>query len=53
MEDIEWDTLFNLIQKAINLEGLTAEEKGEKIRSEATIRDQDDNLEEFVAQVDM
>ncbi len=49
MNDKEWEKLFDLIEKAINLPGLTAKEKGEEIRSRAKGLYQDVNLEEFIA----
>lgn len=52
MSEHDWDQLFDLVEKAINLEGLTASEKGDKTWEEATARDQEGNLQEFVAQLD-
>jgi hypothetical protein len=49
MTEKEWDQLFDLIEKAINLDGLIADDKSEKIREEAAARSQDGNLNEFAA----
>ena len=52
MSEKEWDQLFNLIQKAINLPKLTAVEKGKEIRRQALWRDQDAYLDEFLAELE-
>lgn len=51
MSEREWDKLFELIEKAVNLDGLSASEKGELIRDEANKRSQEGNLDEFVSEV--
>lgn len=50
MNENEWDDLFDLISKAVDLPGLTAAEKGKEIRKQAGLRDQLVNLDEFIAQ---
>ena len=46
----EWDRLFELMEKATNLPGLSATEKGETIKSEAKARSAIGTLEEFLAE---
>lgn len=51
MSEKEWDKLFDLIEKAVNLPGMSAGEKAAEIKSQAEARDQTTNLDEFAAVV--
>ncbi len=50
MNDREWDKLFELIAKAVEMPGMTAVQKGQKIRSEAKERGQELYLDEFIGE---
>lgn len=49
MSDREWEKLFDLIEKAVNLDGMSANEKAALVRMEAESRECTGDLEEFVA----
>lgn len=47
MSEKEWEKLFELIGKAVNLPGMSAGEKGKEIRQQAEKVGELTNLEEF------
>jgi hypothetical protein len=47
----EWEKLFELIGKAANYPGLSANEKGRLVRSKADENGAETDLDEFISQV--
>jgi hypothetical protein len=50
LTDTEWDTFFDLMDKAINIGGLTAYEKRDLFREMAEQRQSEMTLDEFCAE---
>lgn len=50
MSEKEWEKLFELIGKVVNLPGMSADEKGQEIRRQAKEHGADGDLEEFVSE---
>jgi hypothetical protein len=49
MKDSDWEKLFALIDQVVNLEGLSANEKADLLKSKAAEFDATTNLDEFSA----
>jgi hypothetical protein len=49
MTQHEWEMMFDLMEKAISLPGLSADEKGQLIRARAREYSSDTVLDEFIS----
>jgi hypothetical protein len=51
MTEREWDTFFDLLRKIINLPGKSADEKAEEVRDQASRRQSEGDLDEFLGEL--
>jgi hypothetical protein len=51
MTERDWDTFFDLLGKIINLPGKSADEKADEVRDQASRRQSQGDLDEFLAEM--